>query len=268
MGSSDKVVREKTANIFRAARKVRGFKQSDMAQSLGITQGMVSKLESATLAPDAGLWYDFCKLLGVDGDLTYTSGYLFTSNINEELSLDSFNIGKMEKSTLIKVKECIPFIHTIRDMKLMDDFSTLLKKHQIDIDVFTVPEYQVPMNLLALIFDFLNENLSQIKYMNYSSKYFANDFDYFMSGVDSSIDKLIQKLQYLEQIFEYEKNKHSLTISLSPTFKYSISDDTFVKSYMRYKAQLLKTVCSNIYDLKNIKLYKLDPLNYEIQYTA
>ena len=44
------------------SRKIRGLTQAQVAQSIGVSQGALSKMERGILVPSAIQWVEFCKL--------------------------------------------------------------------------------------------------------------------------------------------------------------------------------------------------------------
>lgn len=54
--------------IIIAARKLRGYTQIELSKKLGISQGLVSKLEKGSLQPSAILWFEVCQSMNIDWD--------------------------------------------------------------------------------------------------------------------------------------------------------------------------------------------------------
>lgn len=268
MGMSDRKVRERIARLLRAGRKLRGLYQSEMATELGVTQSAISKLESADVAIDAGTWYHFCKFMDLNPDYTFSSGYLFTRDLKEKIEGKKFKVGKLKTDNLIKVKECIPFVNAIVELNHEAEFNVYLKTKKIDPDVFTVPEYKVPLPLLGLIFDFLTEKMTEAKFFSITARKFVDEANWLAIGAENSINKLIQNLNQTEKIFDIKDVDNSLVVTLASSFKYSKDDENFLKSYMKYKSQQLKLACTDIYGFKGVKVQKVSNLHLEIQYSA
>ncbi|MBD65839.1 MAG: hypothetical protein CME62_11575 [Halobacteriovoraceae bacterium] len=268
MGSSDNNVRQKTAKLIRAGRKLRKFKQAEMASQLGITQSMISKLESGILAPDAGLWYEFCQMMDINADLTYNSGLIFTATPKEKLDSQIFKLGKVKSETMIKVKECIPFIRSIEELNFQHDFQAYLKENKIDADVFVVPNYEVPLNLLGIIFDFLTDKISESKAFGLVAGNFVEGYGILTKNADSSVDKLLQNLKSFENVFVLKNGKGCIDVQFDKTFKFSIDDEKFLKAYIKYKSEQLKQSCKSIFEYSQAKVHKKNDFHYSVEYTA
>ncbi len=266
-------VRQKTARIFRAARKSRGYKQIDISSAMNVNQGTISKLENGILTPDAGTWYKFCKLLNLEPDLTYRSGYLFSTIPSKQFCGGKF--FKKEKSNgLITVKECIPFINVIHEFNLMDQFEIVLKKKQIDRDILAIAEYKIPIRVLTIIFDFLNEQMPELDANVFAAQYFIQDLEFLVGSwsktkavTTKAMEKLIRRIEKIEDIFNYDIDDSSIQLNLKKPSELITVDENFLKSYIAYRANLLKTICTDVLALKDVKLSHTDQYNYVIEYT-
>ena len=66
--SEDKVARRICA-LMLAERKFRKVSQQKLCESLGITQGLLSKIENGKLKPSVYVWLTFCKIFGMDSEI-------------------------------------------------------------------------------------------------------------------------------------------------------------------------------------------------------
>ena len=166
----------RVARVFRAARKLRGYRQDHLSKVIGSTQGTISKIENATLIPDAGEWYLFCNKMNIDPDLTYSSGYVFSRV--PIVNNNNFKLGKFKKVTdYVKVRSCIPFLNAIKDLGHYEEFLALMKKNKIDSDVFVVIDYQIPINILQMLMDFLKSKAQLKKVVSIVSKCFSQEYE-------------------------------------------------------------------------------------------
>jgi transcriptional regulator with XRE-family HTH domain len=259
--------RERIANVMKVGRKLRGLSQSEMAEALNISQGKVSKLESGILAPDAGCWYTFCQQLKVNPDFTYNTGYIFTSTRERGLK-GVFKLGKLKKRALIKIKECIPFVMTIKELGRYEDFLKHTRKLKIDADVFYVPDYSVPIDILRMIFNFLSENISERNFLLLTSKHYVNKLEVLAPGAESSLAKLTKHLNKLDNVIHIEESRNALKIALDQNFEYSSEDNEFLSTFINYKSMQLKQICKHTFSFKNIKVEHLSPFEIELRYTA
>ena len=268
MGVSDKEIRVKTATIFRAVRKMRCLKQSEMAKELGVVQGTISKLESATLIPDAGLWYKFCTAMGISADLTYRSGYVFTNHSGEKVKNIKFLSGKMAKSrNLIRVKECLPFVKAIKNLGKQEEFSQYMKENKIDSDIFVIPNCFIPLKALSFTFDFLDEQLKLNNYKSEARSLFIEDFEYIANNA-TNLNKLIQNLEQIGDVFKYKLSEGKLHLTISDTLEFAKTDELFLSSYLEYRASLLKELCEKKLNNKDVVVTKNSSLEYCIEINA
>jgi transcriptional regulator with XRE-family HTH domain len=66
--SEDKVARRICA-LMHAERKAKKISQQKLCESLGITQGLLSKIENGKLKPSVYVWLTFCKLFNMDSEV-------------------------------------------------------------------------------------------------------------------------------------------------------------------------------------------------------
>jgi len=69
---------EKVANricsLMHAERKVKKISQQKLCESLGITQGLLSKIENGKLKPSVYVWLTFCRLFNIDSEVAMNEG--------------------------------------------------------------------------------------------------------------------------------------------------------------------------------------------------
>jgi transcriptional regulator with XRE-family HTH domain len=66
--SEDKVATRICA-LMHAERKAKKISQQKLCESLGITQGLLSKIENGKLKPSVYVWLTFCKLFSMDAEV-------------------------------------------------------------------------------------------------------------------------------------------------------------------------------------------------------
>lgn len=266
MGMSDQQIRNKTARLIRAARKLKGQKQSELASYLGITQSAVSKLESGTLSPDAGVWYQFCKKFNLNADLTYSSGFIFTKITPDDVSSSLFKINELKKHNSIKVKECIPFVLAIENLGLKEDFSKVLKKSKVDEDILIIPDLQIPIDILHLIFNFMAKETTLSRSYTKVYEALAQNLAFICPEGEKSLKALIESMERDQPALQFEIRNKRVSIKINEQFKFSLNEQEFYKNYILHKANVLKKLAEKLYGYKKINILKLSPYNYELRY--
>lgn len=66
--TEEKVAR-RICSLMHAERKARKISQQKLCESLGITQGLLSKIENGKLKPSVYVWLTFCKLFAMDSEV-------------------------------------------------------------------------------------------------------------------------------------------------------------------------------------------------------
>jgi transcriptional regulator with XRE-family HTH domain len=273
LSSEENLIRERVSGIFRAARKLRGLKQAEMAKLINVSQSAISKFESGTLMPDTHKWYQFCQSLGLDADLTYRSGYVFSTIPRDSYKKSNFKFGKKPSTSLIKAKECIPFINSITKMEQKFSFEDTMKKNGIDIDIFRIVDFNIPVSVLAIIFKFMNSNIGQYEKM--ASKAFIEDLDYFLPSskltrnqLNTNLPKTLQSLEASSEIARFSKKGNKIKIEINKNFAYTDSDKAFIEKYLKYKSTLTKDILKSSKQVKDINVSKKSTTEYIIEYAV
>lgn len=256
-----------TAKIFRTTRKLFSLNQKDFALKLGITQGTVSKLENGTLGPDAFLWYQFCKEFNLHADTTYKSGYLF---FKESLVFkgNEFKLGNLSLDRFIKVKEIYPFLETLNALGEKELYLDELKAKGIDHDIFLVPEYVVPFELLKDIVQFSITKMDKKDFMSSALQFFLADKTDLIQDMGYTYKQFVRLMNEDDNIVDIHSKGHDINISVKSDFKFSIEEQDTLASLIQFKAKAISQVLNNVFNLKSIKLAKQDSFNYSIGLSA
>jgi transcriptional regulator with XRE-family HTH domain len=256
----------KIAQIFRTTRKLSGLSQKQFAAQLGVTQGTVSKLENATLAPDAALWYLFCIEFGLHADLTYKSGYLFFSK-EVQFKGDEFELGDHSEGRFFKVKDLIPFFNTLEDFAAIDQFYQELKKSKMDKDVLIIPEYPLPFKVLNTLFNLRIDDLSWDEFINSSAKNFVQDQsqEIFEKGMDYS--EFLNDLKSSTSLFDIKHNGEEIQLSIVSDFRFSLEEAEAIKCYLNYKVKGVGQCISRAFKKKSPKVTKINDFSYVLGLT-
>lgn len=66
---SEERVAKRICAIMHAERKANKISQQKLCESLGITQGLLSKIENEKLKPSVYVWLTFCKMFAIDSEV-------------------------------------------------------------------------------------------------------------------------------------------------------------------------------------------------------
>ena len=66
--TEDKVAR-RICDLMFAERKAQKISQQKLCESLGITQGLLSKIENKKLQPSVYVWLTFCRIFGLSSEI-------------------------------------------------------------------------------------------------------------------------------------------------------------------------------------------------------
>jgi|GEM_PF-6006709 len=77
--SGKKITVNDTARVIRTARKHLKLTQVLVSKKLGVSQGSLSKMETAKAEPSALQWMEFCRMTGVPMDALVRDDFKVTS---------------------------------------------------------------------------------------------------------------------------------------------------------------------------------------------
>ena len=66
---SESAVMRRICGLMYAERKNKKISQQDLCSQLGITQGLLSKIENTKLSPSVYVWLIFCKIFNLDPEV-------------------------------------------------------------------------------------------------------------------------------------------------------------------------------------------------------
>lgn len=157
-----KEINDSVCILFKATRKFHRLQQTEFAAILGVTQGTISKIEAASMAPDLNLWFNFLKAFDIQDP------YCFTYNALE-LNDSAFLKLKFEGSPFIpkfdyKKDNCITTVKTIRPLydfligNHSKAFENFLIDNKISKEIFYILNHPLTSEFIDTFFSFLNEN--------------------------------------------------------------------------------------------------------------
>lgn len=72
---SEEKVAGRICTLMHAERKTRKISQQKLCESLGITQGLLSKIENGKLKPSVYVWLTFCRLFSIDSEVAMNESH-------------------------------------------------------------------------------------------------------------------------------------------------------------------------------------------------
>ena len=74
-------ITRRICSLMYAERKFENISQQELCSHLGITQGLLSKIENTKLSPSVYVWLTFCKIFSLDPAIAMTET-LFRKRMN------------------------------------------------------------------------------------------------------------------------------------------------------------------------------------------
>jgi len=90
--TENKVAR-RICDLMYAERKAKKISQQKLCESLGITQGLLSKIENQKLQPSVYVWLTFCRIFGLTSEIA----------MNEPLYRKRISVLKKKNDTKVSV---------------------------------------------------------------------------------------------------------------------------------------------------------------------
>jgi transcriptional regulator with XRE-family HTH domain len=66
---SEDTIGRRICELMHAERKAKKISQQKLCENLGITQGLLSKIENQKLKPSVYVWLTFCKMFGLSPEI-------------------------------------------------------------------------------------------------------------------------------------------------------------------------------------------------------
>ena len=66
---TESTVVRRICSLMYLERKLKKISQQDLCAQLGITQGLLSKIENSKLSPSVYVWLTFCRLFALDSEI-------------------------------------------------------------------------------------------------------------------------------------------------------------------------------------------------------
>jgi len=249
----------KVARIVRGARKQLAYSQIEMARTLNISQGSLSKIEAGQLTLTPEQWYGFCEHVRISPDQSWYSGYIdrcTSTELEEGPRVGSFRIPKRyarhRGSKVRSVRPILSYFEKNLGEKKLSDY---LEKVNIDEDFFITLDNQINVNfsldLLRTLIDqgaLKKNNISELA-AAYRQPNFHGALASTYQSADSKTTRFIQLAKAIKNYdvnckYQFENvNDQFLEISVTPNehFKnFDYRDDTLQDCLCRYKKEAMK----------------------------
>ena len=66
---AESLIVKRICGLMFAERKAKQISQQELCSHLGITQGLLSKIENGKLSPSVYVWLTFCKIFNLDSEI-------------------------------------------------------------------------------------------------------------------------------------------------------------------------------------------------------
>ncbi len=235
MDLNSEQIMQRFARIFRAARKLKGASQSELASRLDITQSAISKIESGESSLTTHQWFKMCSILQINAEASFLLGYIDNCLPVQEVSSYKENIFNIPKKYLrhsgSKVRLAIPFLEyfqrTVGEKKLQEYF----QYRKIDPDFFAVYDNQINIKFaLDLIETMINQGILKQTDIEKITRIVTNKalhgkMHYSYSDAKSQrslFKKLVNQATLYESNFDYsiiEDEPNTIHIAVAPSEK-------------------------------------------------
>lgn len=252
--SQNQTLIDNTARIFRIGRKVLGKTQVEIAESLSVSQGTISKYEAGILQPSALDWFNFCTYTNIDSYRSLKDGYIDNCSRIQDVFYQKmgFTLPKRYKQRqVLKVREALPIIMHAKEELGQEGWLEFLKTVKMDDDYFHVYDATLSLNFVQ---DLLSSEALKSKPRKFLEKAARLSSDLSSHGnLKSSyllendsqglVRSYMNKTGMYEDVFTYQQIQQngSLRLELQPKISgENLADQKFLDLYMEYKLESLK----------------------------
>ena len=149
----------RTAKVFRAARKQKGFSQLELSKKLSITQGTLSKIELGKLSVSSSIWYEFCNLTDLQPEWAWGLGVVDRPEMKNKITSDqvgSFSLPekyRLNRGTPVRsIRALLGYFSSVYGEKKLNEY---MERIGVDPDYFLVLSNQININFSLDTFEVL-----------------------------------------------------------------------------------------------------------------
>lgn len=172
---------------------------------MGISQGTISKIESAQLVPNMVQWYKFCNIININPDETFDSGLVTIRPKKDQPH--KFKMGKKKSPLKILSSELILMVHFLFESEYELDFKKFLKENSIDSDIFYALDIHMQITVLTLIETFVHEHNINEDFI------FQNLFDSPVYNKVLTPKKYTSKMNERSSIFNFDLEENVFQVN-------------------------------------------------------
>lgn len=186
----DKESNKSIAALMKATRKFHSLQQTEFAAILGVTQGTISKIESASMGPELVLWFKFLKSFNIQDPYCFSYHAL-------EFSQSSFANLERDGSVLAPTFNFSKdnYVFTVKAIRPLFDFALtnhtknlelFLKENKISKELFYILNHPITTEIAHKFFNFLEENKITSKSVSLLDLNFDHALGRYMESISSS----------------------------------------------------------------------------------
>lgn len=121
------------AQMIQAARRKAGMTQTEVSKKTKITQGTLSKIEAHVCSVSAKHWFLLSELLNIPHHSAIAGILDRGDKVKKILRNNSFRLpARYTKAALGSVKEILPFVEVVKELKGKSKFEEFSKKVRVD----------------------------------------------------------------------------------------------------------------------------------------
>ena len=276
MTNASQGLKDRSALVFRSARKAAGYTQQDLAKVLGIQQGTISKIEDGKLFPDLFTWLHFAEILQI-AERSIERGFieglsLHPLKLQSESRVGRFKIPmkysqaqgtsiKMSKPAMLFAQKNIPAQASqelLREMGVEPDYFTDVRhqlNQQFSLDLYgklvdggyikkknieEIVDYSLEPECNGSVSDSFKSTDSFEKLLGaYQTHYSYYDVDHVLK-----LDGTNQKKVSL--VFQASDHLHATQVSQDTiSFMKSYREKYYEKFFNKYLGKSVTAVCEN-----------------------
>jgi DNA-binding XRE family transcriptional regulator len=276
MTNASQGLKDRSALVFRSARKAAGYTQQELAKLLGIQQGTISKIEDGKLFPDLFTWLHFAAILEI-AERSIERGYieglsLRPVKLQNETRIGRFKIPakysqaqgnsiKMSKPAMLFAQKNIPAQASqelLREMGIESDYFTDVRhqlNQQFSLDLYgklvdggyvkkknieEIVDYSLEPECNGSISDSFKSTDSFEKLVGaYQAHYSYYDVDHVLKLDGTSQKKITLVFQASDHLHTSQVSRDTISFMKSYREKY------YEKFFSKYLGKAVTATCEN-----------------------
>lgn len=153
------LMKNNIALIFKATRRFHGLQQTEFSAILGITQGTISKIESATMTTELELWFRFLEAFKINNPFScYFGGFELPANSFLALEKGKSELApeySIQQKEIFQIKHIRPLYEYLQK-KQLTPLETFLKEKKIRPEIFSILNHPISLKFIEDFFTFVS----------------------------------------------------------------------------------------------------------------